>query len=104
MASARHPTPATAVGHKETMSNVKFHKSSQRASSSRNGEDCEEETFVTETSIRQSLEDYRRKIRFKQVKFSIIVLTWQSAIMVLRYRDSIKTDAFRDKLIPNSIL
>mgnify|MGYP001316024903 FL=1 len=34
--------------------------------------------------IRQSVEDYRRKIRFKQVKFSIIVLAWQSAILVLR--------------------
>ena len=35
--------------------------------------------------IRQSVEDYRRKIRFKQVKFSIIVLAWQSAILVLRW-------------------
>ena len=34
--------------------------------------------------IKQSVEDYRRKIRFKQVKFSIIVLAWQSAILVLR--------------------
>ena len=35
--------------------------------------------------LRQSLEDYRRKIRFKQVKFSIIVLTWQVAILILRF-------------------
>ena len=35
--------------------------------------------------VRQSLEEYRRKIRFKQVKFSIIVLAWQVAILILRY-------------------
>ena len=39
---------------------------------------------VRSEQVRQSLEDYRRKIRFKQVKFSIIVLTWQVAILVLR--------------------
>ena len=35
--------------------------------------------------VRQSLEDYRGKIRFKQVKFSIIVLAWQLAILILRF-------------------
>ena len=37
--------------------------------------------------VRQSLEEYRRKIRFKQVKFSIIVLAWQVAILILRYEE-----------------
>ena len=31
---------------------------------------------------RQRLEDYRRKIRFKQVKFSIAVTAWQFVILV----------------------
>ena len=57
-----------------TMSNVRFltdHNSSGR------GNDFSD-------SIKQNLEDYRRKIRFKQVKFSIVVLAWQSALIVLR--------------------
>ena len=41
--------------------------------------------FEQRDNIRQSVEDYRRKIKFKQVKFSIIVLAWQSEILVLRW-------------------
>ena len=53
------------------MSSVRFY------SSAKPGPDEDEDT--------RSVEDYRRKIRFKQVKFSIIVLAWQSAILVLRF-------------------
>ena len=53
------------------MSSVRFY------SSAKPGRDEDEDT--------RSVEDYRRKIRFKQVKFSIIVLAWQSAILVLRF-------------------
>ena len=41
--------------------------------------------------VRQSLEDYRGKIRFKQVKFSIIVLAWQFAILILRFVSHVVT-------------
>ena len=57
------------------MSSVRFYTNSKP----RRDEDQEHRD-----DIRQSVEDYRRKIRFKQVKFSIIVLAWQSAILVLR--------------------
>ena len=53
------------------MNNIRFNREGRR-------QDLRSE------QVRQSLEDYRRKIRFKQVKFSIIVLTWQVAILVLR--------------------
>ena len=52
------------------MNNIRFNREGRR-------QDLRSE------QVRQSLEDYRRKIRFKQVKFSIIVLTWQVAILVL---------------------
>ena len=53
------------------MNNIRFNRGGRRQD-------------VRSEQVRQSLEDYRRKIRFKQVKFSIIVLTWQVAILVLR--------------------
>ena len=57
--------------HKQTMNNIRFNRGGRRQD-------------VRSEQVRQSLEDYRRKIRFKQVKFSIIVLSWQVAILVLR--------------------
>ena len=41
------------------------------------------DTGQTGSSERQHLEDYRRKIRFKQVKFAIVVVFWQMFIIVL---------------------
>ena len=64
------------VGDRLTMSSVRFYTNSKP----RRDEDQEHRD-----DIRQSVEDYRRKIRFKQVKFSIIVVAWQSAILVLRW-------------------
>merc|ERR1711976_458643 len=67
------------VCDKLTMSNFRFNTNdTRRKYSNVNNHDI---TF--DSTIKQSLEDYRRKIRFKQVKFSIIVLTWQAAILIL---------------------
>ena len=57
------------------MSNIRFHRARRE-----------------EEQVRQSLDDYRRKIRFKQVKFSIVVLTWQVTIMILRFVNTITHD------------
>ena len=59
------------VSEKQTMNNIRFDRRGNR-------QDMRSE------QVRQSLDDYRRKIRFKQEKISIIVLTWQVAILVLR--------------------
>ena len=61
-----------------TMSSVRFYTNSKPRARA-------DEDQGHRDDIRQSVEDYRRKIRFKQVKFSIIVLAWQSAILVLRW-------------------
>ena len=63
--------PSQSGRQTETMNNIRFDREGRR-------QDMRSE------QVRQSLEEYRRKIRFKQVKFSIIVLTWQVAILVLR--------------------
>ena len=40
------------------------------------------EEVVGQAAI-QRLEDYRRKARFKQVKFSMVVVAWQGALLLL---------------------
>ena len=46
-------------------------------------EEGEIDTGQTGIIERQHLEDYRRKIRFKQVKFAIVVLAWQMSIVIV---------------------
>ena len=62
------------------MNSVRF---SNHNAGRRNEDNIEARAGLNE-NIKQNLEDYRRKIRFKQVKFSIIVLSWQAAILIMR--------------------
>ena len=60
--------------------NVRFKTISNNVRNTTNQSDVQ-----SSENIKQNLEDYRRKIRFKQVKFSIIVMAWQAGILVLRF-------------------
>ena len=70
------------VTNNNTMStyNVRFKTISNNVRNTTNQSDVQ-----SSENIKQNLEDYRRKIRFKQVKFSIIVMAWQAGILVLRF-------------------
>ena len=61
------------------MNNVRFNRRRCGTGGYEEGMD----TGQTGISERQHLEDYRRKIRFKQVKFAIVVVFWQMFIIVL---------------------